>query len=106
MAYQFINDQDHALAAVGPIHELPDYNWIRRRSFWLRCVTLRVGGVAFSPLGSTTGRGTGCSRAGVPQALDSIRESGIAGFIGCQVMAATMVWNEWHGLTRSAFLFL
>lgn len=35
-ADEFINDQDHALAAVGPIHELPDYSWIRRRSFWLR----------------------------------------------------------------------
>eukprot|EP00640_Fibrocapsa_japonica_P001928 CAMPEP_0113943084 /NCGR_PEP_ID=MMETSP1339-20121228/19165_1 /TAXON_ID=94617 /ORGANISM="Fibrocapsa japonica" /LENGTH=455 /DNA_ID=CAMNT_0000947849 /DNA_START=60 /DNA_END=1427 /DNA_ORIENTATION=- /assembly_acc=CAM_ASM_000762 len=31
-----INDKDHALAAIGPIHELPDYNWIRRRSYWLR----------------------------------------------------------------------
>lgn len=31
-----INDQDHALAALGPIHELPDYNFIRRRSYWLR----------------------------------------------------------------------
>lgn len=35
-AKALINDQDHALAAVGPIHELPDYNWIRRRSHWLR----------------------------------------------------------------------
>ncbi|CAM9222359.1 unnamed protein product, partial [Pylaiella littoralis] len=35
-ADSIINDQDHALAAVGPIHELPDFNWIRRRSFWLR----------------------------------------------------------------------
>lgn len=35
-ADMIINDQDHALAAVGPIHELPDYNWIRRRSYWLR----------------------------------------------------------------------
>lgn len=35
-ASKFINDQDHALAAIGPIHELPDYNFIRRRSFWLR----------------------------------------------------------------------
>lgn len=33
---KFINDQDHALAAVGGIHELPDYNWIRRHSYWLR----------------------------------------------------------------------
>ena len=31
-----INDQDHALAAIGGIHELPDYNWIRRHSYMLR----------------------------------------------------------------------
>ena len=32
------NDQDRALAAVGGIHELPDYNWIRRHrhSYMLR----------------------------------------------------------------------
>ncbi|CAK4690498.1 unnamed protein product [Aphanomyces euteiches] len=30
-----INDKEHALAAVGPIHELPDYNFIRRRSYWV-----------------------------------------------------------------------
>ena len=35
-AAKFINDQDHALAAVGGIHELPDYNWIRRHSYYLR----------------------------------------------------------------------
>ena len=35
-AAKFINDQDHALAAVGGIHELPDYNWFRRHSYWLR----------------------------------------------------------------------
>ena len=35
-ASKFINDEDHALAAVGPIFELPDYNWIRRRSYWHR----------------------------------------------------------------------
>ena len=35
-AGMFINDKDHALAAIGPIHELPDYNYIRRRSYWLR----------------------------------------------------------------------
>lgn len=35
-ATKIINDQDHALAAVGGIHELPDYNWIRRHSYWLR----------------------------------------------------------------------
>ena len=33
-ANKFINDEDHALAAIGPIFELPDYNWIRRRSYW------------------------------------------------------------------------
>jgi processing peptidase subunit beta len=35
-ANKFIRDQDHALAAVGGIHELPDYNWFRRHSYWLR----------------------------------------------------------------------
>lgn len=35
-AAKFINDQDHALAAVGGIHELPDYNWVRSHSYWLR----------------------------------------------------------------------
>jgi len=35
-ADMIINDQDHALAATGPLHGLPDYNWIRRRSQWLR----------------------------------------------------------------------
>ncbi|EED90344.1 predicted protein [Thalassiosira pseudonana CCMP1335] len=35
-ANDVINDQDHALAAIGGIHELPDYNWIRRHSYMLR----------------------------------------------------------------------
>ncbi len=35
-ATTFFNDEDHALAAIGPIHGLPDYNWIRRRSYWIR----------------------------------------------------------------------
>ena len=35
-ANDVINDQDHALAAIGGIHELPDYNWIRRKSYMLR----------------------------------------------------------------------
>jgi len=35
-ATKVINDKDHALAAVGGIHELPDYSWIRRHSYWLR----------------------------------------------------------------------
>ena len=35
-ADKYLNDEDHALAAVGPLHELPDYNWIRRRSYWHR----------------------------------------------------------------------
>ncbi|CAM9166676.1 unnamed protein product [Ectocarpus fasciculatus] len=35
-ANKFFNDEDHALAAIGPIFELPDYNWIRRRSYWHR----------------------------------------------------------------------
>lgn len=36
VANDVINDEDHALAALGPIYELPDYNWIRRRSFYQR----------------------------------------------------------------------
>jgi len=35
-ANYFFNDEDHVLSAVGPLHELPDYNWVRRRSFWNR----------------------------------------------------------------------
>lgn len=35
-ATRYFYDRDHALAAVGPIHELPDYDWIRRKSYWLR----------------------------------------------------------------------
>lgn len=35
-AAKFIEDQDLALAGVGHIHELPDYNWLRRRTYWLR----------------------------------------------------------------------
>jgi len=35
-ANRFLYDRDHALAAVGPIHELPDYMEIRRKSYWLR----------------------------------------------------------------------
>jgi processing peptidase subunit beta len=35
-ATRYFYDRDHALAAVGPIFELPDYDWIRRKSYWLR----------------------------------------------------------------------
>ena len=35
-AGKVINDQNHALAAIGGIHELPDYKWIRRHSYMLR----------------------------------------------------------------------
>jgi processing peptidase subunit beta len=35
-AGEVINDQNHALTAIGGIHELPDYNWIRRHSYMLR----------------------------------------------------------------------
>jgi len=35
-AYKFFNDKDHALASVGGIHELPDYTWFRRHTYWLR----------------------------------------------------------------------
>jgi processing peptidase subunit beta len=35
-AFKYVNDQDIAVSASGPIHELPDYNWLRRRTYWLR----------------------------------------------------------------------
>jgi len=35
-ARRFFYDRDHALAAVGPIYELPDYNYLRRMSYWLK----------------------------------------------------------------------
>lgn len=35
-ADKYINDQEIALSALGPIYELPDYNWLRRRTYWVR----------------------------------------------------------------------
>lgn len=31
-ANRFINDEDHAMAALGPVGSLPDYGWIRERT--------------------------------------------------------------------------
>lgn len=36
VADRFIYDQDIALAGVGDTQYLPDYNWFRRRTYWLR----------------------------------------------------------------------
>ncbi|XP_057494052.1 probable mitochondrial-processing peptidase subunit beta, mitochondrial isoform X1 [Actinidia eriantha] len=36
VANRFIFDRDPAIAAMGPIQGLPDYNWFRRRTYWLR----------------------------------------------------------------------
>lgn len=36
VANRFIFDQDIAIAAMGPIQSLPDYNWFRRRTYMLR----------------------------------------------------------------------
>jgi len=33
LAYTYVHDADHALAAIGPLHELPDYNWVRTASY-------------------------------------------------------------------------
>ncbi|KAJ6371251.1 hypothetical protein OIU77_001702 [Salix suchowensis] len=33
VANRFIHDQDIAIAAMGPIRGLPDYNWFRRRTY-------------------------------------------------------------------------
>ena len=35
-ARKFLNDSDHALAAIGSIYEMQDYGWWRRRSYWLK----------------------------------------------------------------------
>lgn len=35
-ANRYFYDRDFALAAIGPLVELPDYNWLRRRTYWLR----------------------------------------------------------------------
>lgn len=36
VANRFLFDKDIAIAAMGPIKGLPDYNWFRRRTYWLR----------------------------------------------------------------------
>ncbi|CAI5472328.1 unnamed protein product [Closterium sp. Yama58-4] len=36
VAERFLLDRDVAVAAIGPTQFLPDYNWLRRRTFWLR----------------------------------------------------------------------
>mmetsp|Transcript_39753 Transcript_39753/g.88359 ORF Transcript_39753/g.88359 Transcript_39753/m.88359 type:complete len:493 (-) Transcript_39753:273-1751(-) len=36
VADRFIFDQDMAVASVGDVQWVPDYNWWRRRSYWLR----------------------------------------------------------------------
>ncbi|XP_010258107.1 PREDICTED: probable mitochondrial-processing peptidase subunit beta, mitochondrial [Nelumbo nucifera] len=36
VANRFIFDKDIAIAAMGPVQGLPDYNWFRRRTYWNR----------------------------------------------------------------------
>ncbi|CAO2826012.1 unnamed protein product [Amaranthus hypochondriacus] len=36
VANRFIYDRDVAIAAMGPLKKLPDYNWFRRRTYWNR----------------------------------------------------------------------
>ncbi|PIA63021.1 hypothetical protein AQUCO_00200798v1 [Aquilegia coerulea] len=36
VANRFLFDRDVAISAMGPIQGLPDYNWFRRRTYWLR----------------------------------------------------------------------
>lgn len=35
-AREFIEDKDPAVAGLGNLHGLPDYGWLRRRTYWLR----------------------------------------------------------------------
>ena len=34
-AASFLHDKDIALAAIGPISDLPDYAWFRDRTYWV-----------------------------------------------------------------------
>ncbi len=36
VADRFIYDKDMAVASAGDVQFMPDYNWWRRRSYWLR----------------------------------------------------------------------
>lgn len=36
VADRLFYDNDFALSAIGPLHELPDYSWLRRRTYMLR----------------------------------------------------------------------
>jgi len=36
VAERFLYDQDIALASIGDTYLLPDYNWFRRKTYWLR----------------------------------------------------------------------
>eukprot|EP00457_Paulinella_chromatophora_P004389 gb/GEZN01004401.1/.p1 GENE.gb/GEZN01004401.1/~~gb/GEZN01004401.1/.p1 ORF type:complete len:491 (+),score=78.41 gb/GEZN01004401.1/:33-1505(+) len=36
VARRVLYDRDHAMAAMGNLHELPNYSWFRNRSYWLR----------------------------------------------------------------------
>lgn len=36
VAGKYINDQDVAVSGLGSIHGMPDYNFVRRRTYWLR----------------------------------------------------------------------
>jgi mitochondrial-processing peptidase subunit beta len=35
-ATAYVSDKDVAIAGLGNVHGLPDYNWHRRRTFWMR----------------------------------------------------------------------
>jgi len=35
-ALKYFNDKDHVMASYGGTYEVPDYNWVRARSFWKR----------------------------------------------------------------------
>jgi len=42
-ARRFLHDRDFALAAIGPIASLPDYQWLRRRTTWKAAETSEGG---------------------------------------------------------------
>lgn len=36
VADRFLYDQELAITAIGDTQDLPDYNWMRRNTYWLR----------------------------------------------------------------------
>lgn len=36
VANEYLFDREMAISSMGPVGYLPDYNWMRRRTYWTR----------------------------------------------------------------------